>query len=383
VRITLAILAGVTGGACFSPEIADGTIACGEAGCPEGMVCAGDGYCYATPPGADADSRVVLAVSNRDGNNRLYAYCRDALTPVWSDGDLRMNHALAWGDVHGDGVPELAIASGDDGVILYEIRDDGLASIGTESMPMARDVAWAQWDDGPRDIAVANPDGFRMLKPVDDYLEIEWQSGLYDGLAVAVADFDGDGWEDLAGGTRGESLGVFQSNGNDALSAMWWDDGGEAEAVAWGRADEDGDVDVVTSASGVAVYANRGDWFERTWSVDVDATALALANLDGDDDDDLAVGTGDGAALIVYENQDGTLVEVWRSEELDLTSSVAWGDLDGDGDPDLAAGNDGAPVRVYRNDGGALALAWEADDVEATVDVAWTRWSDGPDPCSW
>ena len=36
------------------------------------------------------------------------------------------------------------------------------------------------------------------------------------------------------------------------------------------------------------------------------------------------------------------------------TDSVAWGDVDGDGDLDLAVGNDAQPNRLYRNDGGVL-----------------------------
>ena len=42
------------------------------------------------------------------------------------------------------------------------------------------------------------------------------------------------------------------------------------------------------------------------------------------------------------------------SAEADDTMSVAWGDYDGDGDLDLAVGNDWQPNRLYRNDGGAL-----------------------------
>jgi hypothetical protein len=57
--------------------------------------------------------------------------------------------------------------------------------------------------------------------------------------------------------------------------------------------------------------------------------------------------------------------------------------MDGDGDLDLAVGNDGAPARVYRNDGGRLELAWSSTEVDATSDVAWADWTDGPDPCDW
>ena len=43
-----------------------------------------------------------------------------------------------------------------------------------------------------------------------------------------------------------------------------------------------------------------------------------------------------------------SLVLAWTSAESDYTYCVRWADYDGDGDPDLLAGNKGAN-RVYRN----------------------------------
>ena len=92
----------------------------------------------------------------------------------------------------------------------------------------------------------------------------------------------------------------------------------------------------------------------------------------------LAVGNRDERSNSRTRNQlykaVGTRLElVWTAEEIDHTNAVAWGDFDGDGDPDLAVGGDGsiARNRVYRNDDGALVLAWTADTRMATTGIAW------------
>jgi hypothetical protein len=301
---------------------------------------------------------------------------------VWSDGEVRSSLAAAWGDPDEDGVPDLAIAAGDAGVLLFGLGSDGPWYRSEEPVPGAADVAFGRFDDGHPDLAVASAEGFRVIALRDDWFEEVWRSGPHDGIAIAVADFDEDGYDDFAGGTRGESVGVYRSNGN-GLEGRWGDDPGNAEHVAWGDQDDDGDPDIVTSASGFRIHANRGDYFENVLDVDVAATGVAWGNFDGDGDEDLAVGTDASSPVIVYRNVGGGLEQAWASDETDPTTSVDWGDMDGDGDLDLAVGNDGAPARVYRNDGGRLELDWSSTEVDATSDVAWADWTDGPDPCDW
>ena len=117
------------------------------------------------------------------------------------------------------------------------------------------------------------------------------------------------------------------------------------------------------------------------------SSSLAWADWDGDGDLDLAIGNR-GQPIQIYENEAGRLrFDLtnsdpaqrfgWQATQAFQTSSLAWGDWDWDGDPDLAVGNDGQPNQVYQNDGGQLTLAWQAPQANNTTAIAWGDWSGG------
>ncbi|MCS5537806.1 MAG: FG-GAP-like repeat-containing protein, partial [Candidatus Poseidoniaceae archaeon] len=64
---------------------------------------------------------------------------------------------------------------------------------------------------------------------------------------------------------------------------------------------------------------------------------------------------------------------IWTSSDFLSTFSVAWGDVDGDGDLDLARGNYAGNNEVYLNNGTALATtpAWTSNNSMETYSVAW------------
>ncbi|GIV98021.1 MAG: hypothetical protein KatS3mg057_2678 [Herpetosiphonaceae bacterium] len=78
--------------------------------------------------------------------------------------------------------------------------------------------------------------------------------------------------------------------------------------------------------------------------------------------------------MLIYGNDHGMLSgdPIWSSDEFDETISIAWGDVDGDADLDLVAGNSNQPSRLYRNNGGALVLDTSWTPAAApTTQVAW------------
>ena len=70
---------------------------------------------------------------------------------------------------------------------------------------------------------------------------------------------------------------------------------------------------------------------------------------------------------------------VWSSPESDWTSATAWGDMDGDGDLDLAVANIYQPTQIYRAENETLNLFWSSAEVGNGQDIAWGDMDDDGD----
>ncbi len=126
-----------------------------------------------------------------------------------------------------------------------------------------------------------------------------------------------------------------------------------------------------------------------TWEGDPNeySESVDIADWNGDGIADLAFGSGAdddppaGTPNRVYQgNGDGTFELVWTSPDADHTLAVAWADVDGDGDMDLAAGNDSQPDRLYENVGGDLVSVWQSDAEDGSFGVAWADFDGDGDP---
>ena len=126
------------------------------------------------------------------------------------------------------------------------------------------------------------------------------------------------------------------------------------------------------------LYINQGGLPEATasWRTPEEfyAFSCALGDLDGDGDLDLAFATGEGyqgvmTPDIVYRNDNGVFSSqpVWSSVPATAALDVTWGDVDHDGDLDLALTYESHPTAVYYNSGGVLETSpsWQAATSES------------------
>ena len=190
---------------------------------------------------------------------------------------------------------------------------------------------------------------------------------------VALGDVDGDGFLDLVVATQDAPNRLYLGQGAGRFGAGTDIDTDELNtaAVALGDVDGDGDLDLVTgNRAGLnRLYLNIGPCAEddeacqrqtvfgagSDLSPDSrDTTAIALALIDADEALDLVV-VNVGEPNQVYFNQgDGVFL---RSASVDVSADIATGralalgDVDGDGDVDLAIANFDQPNRLYLNDG--------------------------------
>ncbi|MEQ8703607.1 MAG: VCBS repeat-containing protein [Phaeodactylibacter sp.] len=214
----------------------------------------------------------------------------------------------------------------------------------------------------------------------------------YMGPAVAVADFNGDGLEDLfAGGAKMQAGQLFlqQPNGqwspklqpaltNDLIME-------DVDAVAF-DADGDGDQDLYVCSGGYhylpedlalqdRLYLNDGAGnFEKAARalplMRSSSGAVAVADFDGDGDEDLFVGGRlvpgqyplPARSYLLENDGSGQFTEVTAArapglEQPGMVTSALWEDLNADGQPDLVIAGEWMPLTAFLNQNGQLRRA--------------------------
>jgi len=152
--------------------------------------------------------------------------------------------------------------------------------------------------------------------------------------------------------------------------------------------DNDGDMDVATSNQGVypdsdrPVYVFINDDGEMptapSWSSADEALSGGVAWGDYNDDGwyDLAVSKWVNWYSCVYRNNEGSLGQaaVWLADNDDMQKGVGWSDINGDYFPEPAFGGNSMPTQLYGNNEGVLSSSpiWESNDTfNGCQDLAW------------
>lgn len=269
-------------------------------------------------------------------------------------------------------------AAGQEPDVRCDVNGDGYADV---AIGAPREGIAGARQAGAVHVFYGHPDG--RLRPTGDDLWHQGDRGIAGapevgdllGSAVACADFDGDGFADVAAGAHGEGIAGKRSG---AVQVFY----GSRNGIS--RRDQIWHQD----KRGVKGLAAEDDQF---------AKAVAAGYLDNDQYADLIVGVpgadvsgedGAGAVQVLYGSADGVSArdDLWHQDERGIVatagdrdffgSAVGTGDFNGDGFDDLAVGVPGETIRGEGRAGAVHVLYSSAGGVTRT-DELWHQASRG------
>ncbi len=287
--------------------------------------------------------------------------CGVALADFDQDGDLDI---VASGGDASSGVPSLVLFANDGSGSFVE-QTFG-AGLGSPSKPSG--LAAADFDgDGDLDLCVTRWLGPAMLFRNDgalQFTDISAAAGIVTpqlaaGGSAAWADFDGDGWLDLAIANRTNPGAptknrLFRNLGNgtftDVAVAAGVADAMASFQASWCDLDGDGDLDLYVAndkgSAGIAwnrLFVNQGDGtfledLTSGASVSIDAMGVCFADLNGDLVPEIFVANVPSGNVLLTKTQAGPYVNL-ASQAGVFGAATCWGgigfDADHDGDTDL------------------------------------------------
>jgi len=275
----------------------------------------------------DGDGYLELALARYGAVNKVFAGTASGLNvavPAWVEDATQMvtSWAVAWGDMDGDGLLDLAFGNSTTYYAqVYVNTGGGLPAthswIGFAYAAESRDVAWGDWDgDGDLDLAEGNLEGPNYV----------W---INDGTTLGTVPVQ------------------------TAESDRTW-------AIDWGDYDGDGDLDLLT-VNGDTSNNEANRIYSRDASSNTLQAVYALnsyhasrggrfADFEGDGDLDIFIGNHADVDRLWVNDGTGAYSIAWVTwYEFDDTGNVEPADIDGDGDLDLLASYGDAVFRLYVN----------------------------------
>ena len=306
----------------------------------------------------DAESRTVHIFLNRDNQFEEYVIRAENV-------ELMERNAL--GDVTGDGKPNFVVVDNRLGTVVWFDGENPRFVAPAGTLPRAYDVALADFNnDGHLDIAASSYKGneFRIFFNPGSNIEDYWPSAVLDTngsdtRTVRVADFDGDGDPDILGTARRSNMitwfentpGIWRRHTIDSTTPL--PNHGQPVDL-----DQDGDTDVVMAAGyhaterqprldrcthGIFWYENINGgsrWERHVIRVPfVRAFEAAAGDLDGDGDIDVAATAFGAEGRIAWFENPGDPKGAWRMRVLRDDwiggTAITIADIDGDAMPEI------------------------------------------------
>jgi len=330
--------------------------------------------------GAPTDSGAAPSPPRDDASGSGAARAAQPLDPSELPAAVSAGNVLdlAAGDLDGDGDIDLVSAQEDDTLIL-ENEGEGTLTAVAGFRSAARAVLLGDFNgderldlvlgEGSRPVAGVErgiPD--RLLLGTEDDGLVDSGQSLGSGITTTLAagDLDGDADLDLVAGElngirvyRNDGAGVLQDTRQNFRSRR-------TGAVALGDLDADEDLDLMDGSLGQPLapgafgadplFSWRNDSRARYRSFRFAGSqargrtqSLELGDLDGDLDLDLTAGQDEGLRLLINQ---GTSLETAPDIDARPVSSHELADVDQDGDLDIVAGGE-AGVILARSSGGS------------------------------
>ncbi|MDA0992005.1 MAG: FG-GAP-like repeat-containing protein [Proteobacteria bacterium] len=329
---------------------------------------------------SDGDNSLIAVAVSQDANvGSNLSLIGAQVVSRFSEGPTQFlsttGHDIASGDLNGDGYQDLVVASTQTVVYFNSGNRTVISpgtSLGADSGGLAVVVLDWNGDNNP-DVAVAGMSGKAGRIYINEgngtfsqSIDLTYSdSGTI--TAAGVADFDWDGFTDLAlTGTGGSHL--LRNTGQSGFSVTTLSAGpGIDVSIADTNSDSFADILVVESGDrSVRVLRNSGDGrnfaSQRLQRGSVAGVSGADLNGDGRTDLLLAIDGGNLTApesKILYQNPDGSFPAGAKIGASPLGKMLA-GDVDGDSLPDIVALNEAGVHQVYLGlAGGGFALSEE------------------------
>jgi len=190
------------------------------------------------------------------------------------------------------------------------------------------------------------------LATVPGWQSTEWCLSNF----LAMADLDGDGWEDLAVSKwSGYESGVYMNLAGALATAPGWTTGDTDtdKGVAWADVDGDGLPDLALGHDPTQLWRNDSGGLALAWTSGASyfgQSDLRFCDVDRDGDPDLAEIHFSNGQVHIYLNRNGVLdgPPTWTYDSSAVGTALAFGDINGDDWPDLVVGESGQPcLKVF------------------------------------